>query len=166
MFNKNTLFLQIILPAKMETERRRLVLEFFIPHFIAMARSSERFDSIRQAVIYLEQAQRLCTLLLEEPGGDNTANEYLDVIHDKLTDCQRKLVKQMNKLPSRQESNLDRNMYRVARKQRPQFENHNQPSPSDYPGIQPFSFVDVHVDGSGHSDHLKLNDIIGEESKL
>ncbi|CAD0196763.1 unnamed protein product [Chrysodeixis includens] len=156
----------IILPAKMETERRRLVLEFFIPHFIAMARSSERFDSIRQALIYLEQAQRLCTLLLEEPGGDNTANEYLDVIHDKLTDCKRKLVKQLNKLPSRQDSNLDRNVYRVTRKQRPRFDDHNQHSPSEHAGIQPFSFVDVHVDGSGHSEHLKLNDMIDEESKL
>lgn len=153
----------------METERRRLVLEFFIPHFIAMARSSERFEAIRQAVIYLEQAQRLCTLLLEEPGGDITASEYLDVVRDKLNDCQRKLVNQGGfKLPPRRESNLERAPQKNYRRQRPKFENIvSQDSPTDNPGISAFTFVDVHVENSSNHDHMKLNDVlVGEESKL
>lgn len=143
----------------MEPERRRLVLEFFISHFIAMARSSERFEAIKQAVIYLEQTQRLCTLLLEEPGGDSTANDYLDVVRDKLADCQRKLVNQGGfKLP-RRESQVDRAAMRPFRKLRPKYENIVSHSPTDNPGVSAFTFVDVHIDNS-------RDDVNGEESKL
>lgn len=152
----------------MEAERRRLVLEFFIPHFIAMARSSEKFDAIRQAVIYLEQAQRLCTLLLEEPAGETTGNEYLDVIRDKLADCQRKLVTQGGfKLPPRRESYLDRSVHNAVRRQRPKFEhivNQDSPTPTENHGISAFTFVDVHVENS--VNQMKLSDAVGEESKL
>ena len=151
----------------METERRRLVLEFFIPHFIAMARSSERFEAIRQALIYLEQARRLCKLLLEEPGGDATATEYLDVIREKLIDCQRKLANQDGfRLPTRRESKLERTPHKPTRKQRPKFEDVHD-SPTDNPGISAFTFVDVHTENSSSYDHMKLNEFIsGEESKL
>ncbi|XP_021181348.3 uncharacterized protein LOC110369988 [Helicoverpa armigera] len=158
---------KFIIPPRMETERRRLVFEFFIPHFIAMARSSEKFEAIRQAVIYLEQAQRLCTLLLEEPGGDMTANEYLEVIREKLSDCQRKLVNQGGyKLPPRRESKTVRTAHKPLRKQRPKFEE-VQDSPTDNPGISAFTFVDVHADNSSSHSHMKLNEFVnGEESKL
>lgn len=157
----------IMIPKKMETERRRLVLEFFIPHFIAMARSSERFEAIRQALIYLEQAQRLCKLLLEEPGGDMTAKEYLDVVREKLIDCQRKLANQGGlKLPTRRESKLDRTQQKPLRKQRPKFEEVTD-SPTDNPGISAFTFVDVHAENSSSHDHMRFNEFIsGEESKL
>ncbi|KAJ8722747.1 hypothetical protein PYW07_003927 [Mythimna separata] len=157
----------IIIPKKMEAERRRLVLEFFIPHFIAMARSSEKFEAIRQALIYLEQAQRLCKLLLEEPGGDMTANEYLDVVHEKLIDCQRKLANQGGlNLPTRKESKLDRTQQKPPRKQRPRFEEITD-SPSENPGISAFTFVDVHAENSSIHDHMRFNELIsGEESKL
>ncbi|KPJ15060.1 Protein MB21D2 [Papilio machaon] len=163
--NKN-----IILPAKMQPERRRLVLEFFIPHFIAMARSSEKFEAIKQAVIYLEQAQRLCRLLLEEPAGDVTANEYLDVIREKLIDCQRKLAKQVGyKLPPRVESYSDRSSNsHLIRKHRPKYEHMiNQDSPCDSPSIAPFTFVDVHVENAKNKDFKKLKVAVDpEESKL
>lgn len=151
----------------METERRRLVLEFFIPHFIAMARSSERFDAIRQALIFLEQAQRLCKLLLQEPGGDMTANEYLDVVRDKLTDCQRKLANQGGyKLPTRRETKLERNQQKPLRNKRPKFEKVHD-SPTDNPGISAFSFVDVHAENSSSHDQMRLNEFTnGQESKL
>lgn len=139
---------QIILPKKMEPERRRLVLEFFIPHFIAMARSSEKFEAIKQAVIYLEQAHRLCLLLLEEPSGETSAKEYLDVIRDKLNDCQRKLVNQGGfKLPPRRESSVNRMQQLPIRKQRPKYKNIiSQDSPTAEAGISAFTFVDVHID--------------------
>lgn len=156
-----------MIPKKMETERRRLVLEFFIPHFIAMARSSERFDAIPQALIFLEQAQRLCKLLLEEPGGDMTANEYLDVVHDKLTDCQRKLANQGGlRLPTRRDNKHERSQQKPVRKHRPKFEEVHD-SPTDSPSISAFTFVDVHVANSSSHDQPRHNEIInGEESKL
>ncbi|XP_039746882.1 uncharacterized protein LOC120624419 isoform X2 [Pararge aegeria] len=156
----------IILPMKMEAERRRLVLEFFIPHFIAMARSSEKFDTLRQAVIYLEQAKRLCYLLREEPAGDGTANEYLDVIRDKLSDCQRKLVNQGGyKLPPRDKVNTERNgQAHFIRKHRPKCEHIiNQDSDS----ITPFTFADIHMENNFIQDVKKYLDMNGtEESKL
>ncbi|XP_026495059.2 uncharacterized protein LOC113399952 [Vanessa tameamea] len=163
--NKN-----IILPTKMDAERRRLVLEFFIPHFIAMARSSEKFDSLRQAVIYLEQAQRLSYLLREEPG-DSTAYEYLDVITDKLADCRRKLVNQGGyKLPPREKSNLQHSASNsnLMRKHRPRYEHIiNQDSSSDACSIHPFTFADVHVENVIIQETKKYLDINGnEESKL
>lgn len=153
----------------MQAERRRLVLEFFIPHFIAMARSSEKFEVIKQAVIYLEQAHRLCRLLLEEPAGDVTAKEYLDVIRDKLTDCQRKLAKQVAyKLPPRMESYSDRSgNSHFIRKHRPKYEHIiNQDSPSEGPGIAPFTFVDVHVEDSNKEAKKLTVAVDPEESKL
>lgn len=154
---------QYTIPRKMDPIRRRLVLEFFIPHFIAMARSSEKFEAIRQALIYLEHAQRLCILLSEEPGSDSTAKEYLRVIREKLVDCQRKLVQQ-SYLPQRPEINRNRKPQR-HRKQRPKFEDIPDSS-ADSPGIPAFTFVDVHVENSTY-DHMKLNVFTnGEESKL
>lgn len=163
------LLLQIILPSKMEPERRRLVLDFFIPHFIAMARSSEKFEALRQAVIYLEQAQRLCFLLRDEPAGEFTAIEYLDVIRDKLADCQRKLVNQGGfKLPTRGENNVDRNNHsKPIRKQRPKYENIiSHDSPTENFGSSSFTFVEVHVEQSSKQEIKKLEDIGKEESKL
>lgn len=150
----------------MEVERRRLVLEFFIPHFIAMARSSEKFDALRQAVIYLEQAQRLCYLLREEPAGDGTANEYLDVIRDKLSDCQRKLVNQGGyKLPPRDKLHMGRNLpSNFIRKQRPKCEHViNQDSPIE----GGFTLADIHIESNFNQEMKKYLDINGtEESKL
>ncbi|XP_053625762.1 uncharacterized protein LOC128683825 [Plodia interpunctella] len=157
------------LPAKMDVERRRLVLELFIPHFIAMARSSEKFEAIGQAIIYLEQAHRLCLLLIDEPAGDITANEYLEVIRDKLADCQRKLAKQGGyKLPPRAESNSERPMRKVVRKNRPRFDSTASNSPSDIPGISPFTFADVHVEEQKKNGTVTFSEIHNEveESKL
>ncbi|XP_072943942.1 uncharacterized protein [Epargyreus clarus] len=160
---------KIILPAKMEVERRRLVLDFFIPHFIAMARSSEKFEALRQAVIYLEQAQRLCYLLRDEPAGELNAIEYLDVIRDKLADCQRKLVNQGGfKLPTRGENSVDRsNQPKPIRKQRPKYENIvSQDSPTENFGNSSFTFVEVHVEHASKQEVKKLEEVGKEESKL
>lgn len=165
VFKNNKYNFQIILPPKMDVERRRLVLEFFIPHFISMARYSEKFEATKQAVIYLEQAQRLSKLLQEEPGGDTTANEYIDIIRDDLAECHRKLINQSGyKLPNRRESTRDINRrlseIKPTGRQRPKFSNLvNQDSPTDSPGIAPFTFVDVHPQAStsgGKSNLVKL----------
>lgn len=150
----------------MDVDRRRLVLEFFIPHFIAMARSSEKFEAIKQAIIYLEQAQRLSTLLKEEPTGEFTANEYLDVIRDKLADCQRKLVTQGGyKLPLRREGS-ERSVQRPIRKRNSRYDSNISDSPSESVGFSAFTFVDVHAENSTTQDSIKLGEIDEEESKL
>lgn len=123
-----------------------------------MARSSEKFEAIKQSVIYLEQARRLCLLLLDEPGGDTTAKEYLSVIRDKLADCRRKL-----KLSPR---NSHRSAQGLERRPRPKVEHIVKPtSPKEHHGITPFTFVDVHVES--REQHMKFTDTaVGEESKL
>lgn len=152
----------------MEVERRRMVLEFFISHFIAMARSSEKFQAIKQAVIYLEQAQRLCILLKDEPGNDIMSNEFQDIIQDKLVDCQRKLVNQSGfKLPPR-ESQIERSPMKPIKKVRPRYQQivaQTSDSPTDHTGISAFTFVDVHVENSNGSSKIRFDEM-AEESKL
>lgn len=152
----------------MDSERRRLVFEFFISRFIAMARSSEKFDAIRQAVIYLEQARRLAVLLREEPAGETSAYEYDHIIRDKLADCQRKLANQVGYKVSVREN--DRSVHaNVMRKQRPRFEHiiNNQDSPTDQSPTPPFTFVDIHVEQAKFRDKTPFAEIDApEESKL
>ncbi|XP_049867138.1 uncharacterized protein LOC126367593 [Pectinophora gossypiella] len=160
---------KVFLPAKLDTERRRLVLDFFITHFIAMARTSERFEAIKQAIIYLEQAQRLCVLLMDDPGGDITANEYLDIIREKLADCQRKLVNQGGfKLPPRRESQVDRPIQKPIRKMRPKYQHIvSQDSPTDTTGAPAFTFVDVHIENSKQAGKsITIDESDEEDSKL
>lgn len=180
---ESTIDRNFMLPPKMEIERRRLVLEFFIPHFITMARFSEKFKAIKQAVIYLEQAQRLCRLLLEEPGGDITANEYLEQIREDLAECHRMLIDQCGyKIPNRRESK-PRDITRVESKPipiRPRPPKNlnvvNQDSPTDSAGYSAFSFVEVHPQPSPSTNNaakrisiLKLTETDSEsleESRL
>lgn len=160
----------------MDTERRRLVFEFFIPHFIAMARYSEKFEAINQAVIYLEQAQRLCKLLLEEASAETTANEYLDVIRDDLAECHRKLINQSGYLlPNRRESkprDINRGLESIIRKRSRYVETDNQNSPIDAPGISAFTFTDMpSTSGINKVSSIRLTDFESmgesdEESRL
>lgn len=151
-----------MLPQKMEIDRRALVLEFFISHFIAMARSSEKFEAIQQAVIYLDQAHRLCILLREQPGHHENANEFLDVVRDKLADCQRKMVNQRgHNLPPR-ESQIERSAVRPRYQQIVAQVNE---SPTEQAGISVFTFVDVHAENVNESSKIRFDDI-AEESKL
>lgn len=133
-----------------------------------MARSSEKFEALRQAVIYLEQAQRLSLLLKEEPAGEYSANEYLEVIREKLVDCQTKLVTQGGyKLPPRRESFVERSVHRPILINRPRYENiSSQESPGDGAGFSAFTFVEVHAEGSSTQDAIRLGDKDEEESKL
>ncbi|XP_047510183.1 uncharacterized protein LOC125053049 [Pieris napi] len=161
--NKN-----IILPTKMESERRRLVFEFFISHFIAMARSSEKFEAIRQAVIYLEQAKRLTILLKEEPASEASVHEYDHIIRDKLADCQRKLANHIGYKVSVREHHRSVNT-NMMRKQRPKVEHiiNNQDSPTDNSATPPFAFVDVHVENVKIRDKVPFVEIDDlEESRL
>lgn len=152
----------------MEIDRRVLVLKFFISHFIAMARSSEKFEAIKQAVIYLEQAHRLCILLREQPGYHDNASEFLDVIQDKLADCNRKLVNQSGYNLPRRESQIERSAVKPISKVRPRYQQtvtQVSESPTEQAGISVFTFVDVHAENLGESSKIRFDDS-AEESKL
>lgn len=49
-----------------------------------MAESSERLDASRQAIIYLEHANRLSMLLKGEAGGEGAGREFIAIIREKV----------------------------------------------------------------------------------
>lgn len=53
----------------------KLLLEFFIQHFIAMAQSSNRIRTYSKTTVFLDQAYNL-TVLLGEEGYEDTAADY------------------------------------------------------------------------------------------
>lgn len=82
-----------------------MVLELFIPHFIAMAECSDKFEATRQAIIYLEHAQRLSILLKDDPTCEGQAREYIAIIKEKLDHVKIKVAKSgAPKVPKRNES--------------------------------------------------------------
>lgn len=63
----------------METDRRKLVYEVFIQQFIAMARVSIKYRAFQQTMILLKQAQRICSLLIDD-HFENEAESYDSMI--------------------------------------------------------------------------------------
>ena len=59
----------------MDTFRRKTILEFFISHFIEIAKKSNEFQATAQAKFYLQHTKNLNQLLEEMEGGDHT-NSY------------------------------------------------------------------------------------------
>ncbi|XP_021930255.1 uncharacterized protein LOC110834913 isoform X2 [Zootermopsis nevadensis] len=56
--------------------RKMALLEFFIPHFIDIAKKSNSFRATRQARFYLQHTERLIRLLRECDGGESKAWKY------------------------------------------------------------------------------------------
>jgi hypothetical protein len=52
------------------------LLDFFIPHFIGIAKKSDSFRAIRQARFYLQHAERLVRLLRECGDAEGKASKY------------------------------------------------------------------------------------------
>lgn len=65
----------------MEQLRRVIIYELFINHYIEMAKYSTPFRSFNQALIYLKQAFRLCTLLSDDDRVEQ-AQHYRQLIED------------------------------------------------------------------------------------
>lgn len=61
----------------MEQLRRVIIYEQFINHYIAMAHSSTTFRAYNQAIIYLKQASRLCSLLHDDHRVEQASNYML-----------------------------------------------------------------------------------------
>lgn len=58
----------------MEQLRRVIIYEQFINHFILMAHYSTKFQAYNQAIIYLKQATRLCSLLRDDDRVEQASN--------------------------------------------------------------------------------------------
>lgn len=58
-----------------------LVYEIFIAHFIEMAQMSYKFHAYNQSLIFLKQASRLCSLLLEDDRPCEVFMGQIDAIH-------------------------------------------------------------------------------------
>lgn len=63
----------------MEQLRRVIVYELFINHYLSMAREATPFKAFNQALIYLKQASRLCSLLADDDRVEQASN-YANVI--------------------------------------------------------------------------------------
>ncbi|XP_077290505.1 uncharacterized protein LOC143914239 [Arctopsyche grandis] len=88
-----------------DINRKRLVLEMFIPHFISIAEFSIKFESLKQALMYLEHARRLSTLMIEESSGEGQGREYMAVINEKIETLKTTMIKPtVPKVPRRNES--------------------------------------------------------------
>lgn len=79
----------------METTRRQLVFDIFIPHYIQMAKVSANFRSLNQAMIYVKQVKRLCSILQDDKllQSLDMSNKYLEQIEP----IEKKIVAAMNR---------------------------------------------------------------------
>lgn len=92
----------------MEQLRRVLLYEFFIQHFIGMAKMSYRFHATNQSMVYLKQALRLCSLLQEDGHSCDMYVDQIDAIHcDVLAERNRDTQWSRPQLPTRRESTVD-----------------------------------------------------------
>ncbi|XP_053681631.1 uncharacterized protein LOC128732409 [Sabethes cyaneus] len=64
----------------MENLRRQLIYNIFVQHFIEMAQTSCVLRSLNQGLIYLKQAERLCSLLSDDHGVEE-ARRFLSQIY-------------------------------------------------------------------------------------
>ncbi|XP_058819657.1 uncharacterized protein LOC131682284 isoform X2 [Topomyia yanbarensis] len=64
----------------MENIRRQLIYNIFVQHFIDMAQTSYYFRSLNQGLVYLKQAERLCSLLSDDHGVEE-ARRFLSKIY-------------------------------------------------------------------------------------
>lgn len=74
--------LQFSIGKHLEKIRRVIIYELFIDHFIELAASASTFKSYNQALIYLKQASRLCSLLNDD-GHPDKAENLLDQIEQQ-----------------------------------------------------------------------------------
>lgn len=107
----------------MEQLRRVLVYELFINHYLKMAREATPFKSFNQALIYLKQASRLCSLLTEDDRVEQ-ADNYLHVIetlHEVVLNERHRDSQTKPQLPQRESVRDQGNTHRVnrVRQQRP-----------------------------------------------
>lgn len=92
----------------MEVLRRKLIYELFIEQFVEMSRVSIKYRALNQTLIYLNQADRICALLIDDQYPDE-ATKFKDQIEPIRTNLQH-LLKNYTQGPAlpRRESIADK----------------------------------------------------------
>lgn len=132
----------------------------FIPHFISIAECSIKYESLKQALMYLEHAKRLSTLMLEEQSSEGQGREYIAIIKEKIETLRTIMIKPtVPKVPRRNESftNLP-SVSGIRQKEADQYVNLNGTNQKDHHGnyrhgpespttkMASVVFADVHVE--------------------
>lgn len=115
----------------MEQLRRVIVYEMFINHYLSMAREATPFKAFNQALIYLKQASRLCSLLSDDDRVEQAINyaNVIETLQEVVVNERQRESQSRPELPQRESvvrddavsSNRGVNRIRVPR-----------PIPSDY----------------------------------
>lgn len=88
--------------AELEGPRLCALLKFFIDHFIKIAKQCHQYKAYRQKMVYLDQVDRLSTLLYEFPTYKDDAKEYRDKIKVLgKRNCSFKILDDPPKTPKR-----------------------------------------------------------------
>nr|XP_019564859.2 uncharacterized protein LOC109432963 [Aedes albopictus] len=72
----------------MENLRRQLIYNIFVQHFIEMAQVSYVFRALNQGLIYLKQAERICSLLTDDHGVEES-RQFLSKIFSLRNEVQK-----------------------------------------------------------------------------
>lgn len=75
----------------MEVLRRKLIYELFIEQFVEMSKVSMKYRALSQTLIYLNQADRICALLVDDQYPED-AKKFRGQIEPLRTNLQHLLV--------------------------------------------------------------------------
>lgn len=87
--------------AELEGPRLGALLDFFVRHFIKMAKSCHQYQAYQQKKVYLDQADRLSIILSELSRYTDDAIAYRDKIHSLKTTGSRSQQKDLPETPKR-----------------------------------------------------------------
>lgn len=88
----------------MEQLRRVIIYELFIKHYLAMAREATPFKSFNQALIYIKQAMRLCSLLADDDRVEQSENykNVIETLHNVVLNERHRDSQTKPQLPHRE----------------------------------------------------------------
>lgn len=126
----------------MDQARRQLIFDTFVTQFLDMANVSYQFQALNQAMIYIKQVERLCTLMMEDKTYMSVENStrYLELAQPIRT----KVLAAMN-----------RDSYAVP--ELPRRESMLEPKiRARMPSIKPKRIIDDDIDPYTNIETLKL----------
>ncbi|XP_055523347.1 uncharacterized protein LOC129717464 [Wyeomyia smithii] len=121
----------------MENLRRQLIYNIFVQHFIEMAQTSYVLRSLNQGLIYLKQAERLCSLLSDDHGVEE-ARRFLSKIYSMRSQIEKTInnTSYGPALPKRVSTNQSPHNRRIRMKSPKQNGHRNRPA---YTNVSPGS---------------------------
>ncbi|XP_065090440.1 uncharacterized protein LOC135711503 isoform X2 [Ochlerotatus camptorhynchus] len=131
----------------MENLRRQLIYNVFVQHFIEMAQVSYVFRTLNQGLIYLKQAERICSLLTDDHGVEES-RRFLTKIYGVRNEIQKAINSASYRpaLPKRASTSVQSPQQRRirmkspkqnGRKGRASYSNVNRKSPEETPRQSP-----------------------------